>query len=79
MGWFGAAVVLALGFYWCYAVMSRWREDLQEFREIKDSARRVGILVVWAMTILLALALVSITFALTVVTISELRAWSRVS
>jgi hypothetical protein len=79
MGLFGAVLALVLGFYWCYAVISRWREDFREFRETKEPGQRVSIVIIWAITLLLVLVLAIIVFTLVVVAIWELRAWSRVS
>jgi len=61
--------------YWCYAVIARCRDDLRELREVKETARKAGIIIVWAITIVIAILLVGLTFILAPIAISELRAW----
>ncbi|MHC4187286.1 MAG: hypothetical protein ACYSRQ_03750 [Planctomycetota bacterium] len=46
--------LLAAGVYWCYIVIKRIPEDLQEFREIDDNYRKIAIIVIWLLTGLVA-------------------------
>ncbi len=48
------AVLLALGLYWCYEVLGRWRSDLEELREVDDKYRKAAILGIWAATVVIA-------------------------
>jgi hypothetical protein len=71
-GMFAAYIACA---YWCYEVVARGRDDLTELREAKETGRKIGIIIVWAITIMIAIFLAGLTFVLVPITISELRAW----
>lgn len=58
-------VLFALGVYWCYKVIERWREDLEELREVEETARKAGIIIIWAVTVVIAIAVA--WFAFTVI------------
>jgi len=47
-----------LGVYWCYVVIKRFPDDLQELREFPDIARKFAIIFVWFLTVIIAIALV---------------------
>ncbi|MCJ7777412.1 MAG: hypothetical protein MUP16_03770 [Sedimentisphaerales bacterium] len=49
-------VLFALGVSWCCTVIGRWREDLKELREVEETARKAGIIIVWAITVVIAIA-----------------------
>jgi len=75
---FGVFAIFAayiLGVWWCYEVIARLRDDIKELREVKEVVRRASILIVWALTIIIAIVLVRFTFASLAITILELRAW----
>ena len=72
---FGLFALILFGLYWCYEVVGRWREDLNEFRAARELGRKAGILIVWTMTVLIGAAVAGMAFILAVLTIRELRAW----
>ncbi|MBI4658238.1 MAG: hypothetical protein HY735_05205 [Verrucomicrobia bacterium] len=47
------AVLFALGVFWCKQMLPQWREHLREFRDNKDWADRLALLVLWSMTALI--------------------------
>ena len=47
-----------LGVVWCYQVIRRFREDVQEIREVKEAARRGAIIFIWALTVIIAIVLI---------------------
>jgi hypothetical protein len=47
--------LLAAGLYWCYVIIKRLPEDIQEFREADDNYRRIAIVVIWLLTVLITL------------------------
>ena len=52
------ALLTALGVYWCYVVVRRFPDDLQELREIQDKVQKGAIIFVWFITIIIAIAVV---------------------
>ena len=54
------ALLFAFGVYWCYVVVKRFPEDLQELREIPDKARKGAIIFIWFVTVIIAIAIVSL-------------------
>ena len=65
-------VLFAVGVYWCYEVIGRWREDVKELREVDEPARKAGIIVVWAITVVIAIAVVWAALTVTLRIISGL-------
>jgi hypothetical protein len=53
-------LLCALGVYWCYTVVRRIPGDLQELREVSDSARKGAIIIVWVITVIIAIGTVSL-------------------
>jgi hypothetical protein len=51
----------ALGIYWCYEVIRRLPQDVQEIRQLKETTRRVAIVVMWIMTVVIAALLVVVS------------------
>jgi len=51
------AALYIFGVYWCYVVIRRFRDDIQELRE-KGIARKVAIIFVWLITVPIAILLV---------------------
>jgi len=47
-----------LGVVWCYQVIGRFREDVQEIREVKEGARRGAIIFIWVLTVIIAVVLI---------------------
>ena len=58
------AVLFALGLYWCREMARRWRRDLSEFRRARDTSDRAAIGIVWALTVLIAVAMLNAVLAL---------------
>lgn len=52
------ALLFALGVYWCYVVVKRFPDDLQELREIPDKIRKGTIIFIWFITVIIAIAIV---------------------
>ena len=44
------AILFVVGGYWCYAMLGRWRSDLEELRDVNDNAGRAAIIGLWAVT-----------------------------
>ncbi len=51
-------VLWAVGVSWCCVVIGRWREDLKELREVDEPARKAGIIIIWAVTVVIAIAVI---------------------
>ena len=66
-------ILYVLGVYWCYEVVRRFRDDVKELREFKVALRSVVIIIIWALTIVIAIVLVRYT----VVIISRLASFIR--
>ena len=58
------AVLLALGMYWCYEVIGRWRSDLEDVREVDDNLRRAVIIGIWAVTVVIAIFVINFAIGL---------------
>ncbi|MGD2094198.1 MAG: hypothetical protein PVH77_04230 [Phycisphaerales bacterium] len=56
----------ALGIYWCYVVVRRFPDDLQELREIPDKVQKGTIIFVWFITIIIAIAIVLLSLPLVI-------------
>lgn len=59
------------GLYWCYAVFARLPGDIAEFRQKGYFVAKVSIVVVWIITVLIAVALLGVAR----VAIEEFRIW----
>lgn len=53
------AILFAVGAAWCYAVLKRWRSDLEELREVKDNIRKGVIVAIWAATVVIGILVVN--------------------
>jgi hypothetical protein len=62
-----AIIPFVLGVYWCYSVIKRFPEDLQELREPDDNYRIIAIIVIWLLTMLIAI--VVLIFAIPVIVV----------
>ena len=51
-------LLFAFGVYWCYIVVKRFPDDLQELREIPDKVRKGTIIFIWFITVIIAIAIV---------------------
>jgi hypothetical protein len=52
--WFSALAIAAIyifGLWWCYKVITRFRQDLREIFELKEVTRTAVIIFVWIITI----------------------------
>ena len=57
-------LLFALGVYWCYVVVKRFPDDLQELREIPDKVRKGTIIFIWFITVIIAIAIVLLSLPL---------------
>lgn len=58
--WLTALAIVALyifGLWWCYEVITRFRQDLRELFELKEVTRTLVIIFVWIITIPIMLVL----------------------
>ena len=53
-----------LGLWWCYEVIGRFREDIQEIRELKEITRKAAIIFIWAITVIIAIVLIVYSFVI---------------
>jgi uncharacterized membrane protein YecN with MAPEG domain len=67
-------LLFALGAAWCCVIIGRWREDLKELREVEEPARKAGIIIVWAVTVVIAVAVIWSAFIVLARIISNLPA-----
>ncbi len=47
-----------LGVLWCYEIIGRFRQDVQELREVKEFTRKAAIIFIWAITVVIAIVLI---------------------
>jgi hypothetical protein len=71
MSLFAPGILYILGLWWCYAVIRRFGQDVQEIREQKEYARTGAIIFIWALTVIIAILLVRYSFRI----IDEVGAW----
>jgi hypothetical protein len=53
-----------LGLWWCYEVIGRFREDVQEIRELKEITRTAAIIFIWIITVIIAIVLIRYSFVI---------------
>jgi hypothetical protein len=53
-----------LGCWWCYEVIHRFPQDVKEIFQDKQVARTIAIMIVWVLTVPIALALIFYGFIL---------------
>lgn len=68
---FAPGIMYILGLWWCYVVIRRFRQDVQEIRKQKEFARTAAIIFIWALTVIIAIFLVRYSFKI----IDEVGAW----
>ncbi len=68
---FVPGILYILGLWWCYVVIRRYRQDVQEIRELREFVRTGAIVFIWALTVIIAILLVRYSFKI----IDEVRAW----
>lgn len=51
-------IIYCFGLWWCYEVIRRFKRDVNEITELKDTTRTVVIIFVWILTIIIAVLLV---------------------
>ncbi|MFC1739283.1 hypothetical protein ACFL1G_09580 [Planctomycetota bacterium] len=56
---FALAALYILGLWWCYEVIRRFREDVQEICELKEITRTVAIIFVWFLTVIITILLIT--------------------
>ena len=57
-GWaFALTALFVFGVYWCYEVIQRFSQDLEEFREPNQNVRKADIIIVWFITVVIAVIL----------------------
>ncbi len=61
---FALAGLYILGVWWCYEIIGRFREDVKEIREVKGVTRKAVIIFVWAITVVIAIALIRYSFVI---------------
>jgi len=62
-----------LGVVWCCQVIRRFREDVQEIRQVKEGTRTGAIILIWVLTAIIAILL--IRYSLTAM--HEIASWIR--
>lgn len=65
--WFNALAIASLyifGLWWCYEVITRFRQDLQEIFELKEITRTLAIISIWIITIPILLSVTVYGFVL---------------
>jgi hypothetical protein len=73
---FGAlalGVLYLFGLWWCYEVICRLREDIQEIRQVKQISHTVAILFVWVLTVIIAALLIRYGLVVIRTTVSFVR------
>ena len=61
MGWYrvlAIASVYIFGVWWCYEVIRRFHKDVKEIFQDKRVARTIAIIIVWILTVPIAIALI---------------------
>lgn len=59
--WYGALAIAAIyifGLWWCYEVITRFRQDLREIFELKEVTRILVIIFIWIITIPIMLGVI---------------------
>jgi hypothetical protein len=67
MGWYRALAIASMyifGCWWCYEVIRRFPQDIKEIFQDKQVARIISIIIVWILTVPIALALILYGFIL---------------
>ena len=67
------AILFVVGGYWCYAMLGRWRSDLEELRTVDDITGRAVIIGLWALTAVIALFVINFAVGLVTGIISGIR------
>jgi predicted PurR-regulated permease PerM len=67
------ALLVALGAYWCYAIIKRFGSDMKELREVEETPRKAAIIIIWAITAIIAVAVVTSLLPLAARIISAIR------
>ena len=61
---FAVAALYILGVSWCYLVVRRFPQDVQEIRELRQTIRTFAIVLVWAITVIIAIVLILYSFVM---------------
>ena len=70
------AGLYVLGLVWCYKVIGRFREDVQEIREVKEITRTAVIIFIWIITVIIAIVLIKYSFVIIKGLVSLVRLFS---
>ncbi len=55
---FAMAGLYILGVLWCYEIIGRFRQDVQELRELKEFSRKAAIIFIWIITVIIGILLI---------------------
>lgn len=67
------ALLVAIGCFWCYAIVKRFGSDLKELREVEEKPRKAAIIIIWVITAVIAIAIVTSSLPLAHRIISAIR------
>jgi hypothetical protein len=67
------AILIVLGAFWCCAIIKRFRSDLKELREVEEIPRKAAIIIIWAITAIIAIGVVTSSLPLAARIISAIR------
>lgn len=62
--WVAIAAIYLFGLWWCYEVITRFRQDLREMFELKEVTRTLVIIFIWIITIPIMLSLITYGYVL---------------
>ena len=62
--WVAIAAIYLFGLWWCYEVITRFRQDLREMFELKEVTRTFVIIFIWIITIPIMLSLITYGYVL---------------
>lgn len=69
---FAVIILFLFGGYWCYVVFGRLPKDIKEIRESHEPGTKTSIVVIWIITVIIAVVVLVFGYMLAVVLISEL-------
>ena len=70
---FALAALYIFGLWWCYKVISRFREDVREILELREVVRTTVIIFIWGITVIILILLILYVFVI----IREAGEWVR--
>jgi len=75
-GAFALVGLYILGVWWCYEVIGRFREDVQEIRKVKEITRMAVIIFIWIITVIIGIVLIVYSFVIIKGLVSLVRLFS---